>query len=482
MTHRKLFRSLTSLCIFVSIACLTAAAQNKPTGLAGNWLGTLEIPGGKLRLVIKVAAAGDGYTAKMDSPDQGAADLPVSSISLSGDKVSLAAPQFGITFEGGMNAANDEITGTFSQRGGSTPFTFKRIGEIIGPNRPQTPAKPYPYAEEELTYRNTLDNVKLVGTLTIPKNGRKQHPAVILISGSGSQDRDSTVYAHKPFLVLADHLTRQGIAVLRVDDRGSGSSDAGSPSVTSENFMHDVLAGVDVLKKRPDIDPSKIGLVGHSEGGMIAPMAAAHSKDVAFIVLLAGPGQTGSAVVESQTRLIHAASGTEADMVDQAGGMAAAINSIIISEPDPAKIETKVNALVAERLAAVPEARRNAAASIVSEFRSMMPRLKTPWYRYFVSYDPVPVLKKVKVPVLAVNGELDLQVPVKENLDGIRGALAAGGNKDVTIRSFPKLNHLFQTSTTGLPREYASISETMSPEVLTVVSDWIKSRTLKAEK
>jgi pimeloyl-ACP methyl ester carboxylesterase len=473
----KKYLLLTLLCVVLVVPTF---AQLAPASLAGNWLGTLDVGGTKLRLILKVEQIQGGYTAKFDSIDQGARDLPIESITLNGKKMSFAAPQFGMSYEGTLNDKGDEITGVFKQGAGSTPFVFKRIAEIPDLRRPQDPSKPYPYNEEEVSYRNVADNVKLTGTSTLPR-GDGKHPAVLLISGSGSQDRDSTVYGHRPFLVLSDYLTRRGIAVLRVDDRGVGGSDLGSLSVTSENFMHDVLAGISFLKNRKDIDPQKIGLIGHSEGGMIAVMSAARSNDIAFIVIMAGMGQTGDEVVQTQTALIQRASGSDADTVANAAALLKSVNAVVKAEHDEKRIEAGVDAAIARQTASMNEAQRNAFAPVASSVKAQMAIYKLPWYRFFVMYDPEPDLKKIKVPVLALNGELDLQVASKPNLDGINAGLKAAGNKDVTVRAFPKLNHLFQTSQTGLPSEYAKIEETISPVVLETISQWIVERTIKKD-
>lgn len=473
-------RSFLFILLCVAMAAQTLA-QSSDTSLAGNWLGALEIGGVKLRLVLKVEKAGTGYTAKLDSIDQGQNNLPIETVTLLGNKVSLAAPQFHMSYEGTLNDKNDEINGTFKQGAGSTPFVFKRVSHIPSVGRKQDPQKPYPYDEEEVSYRNTADNVKLTGTLTLPRNGSAKHPVVLLISGSGPQNRDSLVAGHRPFLVLADHLTRNGIAVLRVDDRGTGGSEIGSLSLTSENFMHDVLAGVQFLKSRKEIDPGKIGLIGHSEGGMIAPMAAARSRDVAFIILLAGLGQTGDDLIQTQTRLLQSAAGANADTVAGAVALAKSINAVVKTRTDEKIIEEEVNSVIAKQAAEMNEAQRKAFAPVMSHFKAFMPMYKLPWYRYFVMFDPAPVLKQVKVPVLALNGELDLQVAWKENLDLIAANLKAGKNKDVTVKAFPRLNHLFQTSGTGLLSEYATIEETMAPQVLDTITQWIRGRMLVAQ-
>lgn len=469
---KNLFYTLPIILILMS---LTIFAQNN-SSVEGNWLGILDIQGTKQRLVLKVSkASDDALTAKMDSPDQGATDLPIDEIVQKDKTVSFSASKFGISYEGTLNENGDEIAGTFKQGAGALPLVFRRTGEIEKPKRPQMPQKPYPYIEEEVSYKNAKDNVKLAGTLTFPKNGGK-FPAVILITGSGAQDRDETVYGHKPFLVTADYLTRRGIAVLRVDDRGMGGSEMGSKDATSENFAEDVLAGIEFLKSRKEIDAKKIGLIGHSEGGMIAPMVAARSKDAAFIVLMAGLGQTGADVIYTQTGLLLKAEG-ESDFA--AAEMVKALKNVMAilkSEPDDKLAGQRINDALDKQKSGLRDERQKEFAPLEAKIRSQIPIYVMPWFRYFVAFDPQPVLKKVKIPVLAVNGENDLQVAAKENLDLIAAALKAGKNKDVTVVSFPKLNHLFQTSETGSPAEYQKIEETISPRVLETISDWILKR------
>ena len=471
-------KKMLSAILLIITLTLTVAAQVSTPNVEGNWLATLDVSGAKLRLVLKVEKSATGYAAKFDSPDQGATDLPIDSIVLDGNKLTFSAAKFGITYDGTLNQSGDEISGTFKQGAGSASMIFKRVAEAPKLNRPQDPKKPYPYDEQEVSYRNEKDNIKIAGTLTLPRGGGP-YPAVLLITGSGSQDRNETIAGHRPFLVLADHLTRNGIAVLRVDDRGMGGTDIGSLSATSENFAEDVLAGVNFLKQRKEIDPKMIGLIGHSEGGMIAPMVAARSSDVAFIVLLAGPGQRGEDVIYTQIELIHKAQGTPPETLAHIIALSRRINAIVKTETDGKRIEQRINEDIdayAGTLSDVQKKQFEPAAAIVKTFMQMY---KSPWYRYFITFDPRPVLKNVKVPVLALNGEHDLQVAWKQNLDLIAASLKAGGNEDVTIKPFPNLNHLFQTSETGLLSEYNQIEETMSPEVLKTVSDWVLSRTMR---
>ncbi len=453
-------------------------AQNENGTLEGNWLGILYLSGIKLRLVLKVAKADDGFTAKLDSIDQGAKDLPIDSIKLEDNKMSFSAAQFGMSFEGTLNEKGDEISGTFKQLGGSTPFVFKRIADVPKTVRPQEPTKPYPYAEEEVVYKNEKDKVKLAGTLTLP-HGDGKFPAVVLITGSGAQDRDSTILGHRLFLVLADYLTRKGIAVLRVDDRGIGGSDLGSLTATTENFVGDVLAGVEYLKTRKEINPKQIGLIGHSEGGIIAPMAAVASKDVAFIVMLSGMGQTGEEVILTQLALLQEKSGTKPETIAQAVDLQKSLFAVIKSEPNDKIAEQKINEMLAKRKSKMNERQLKEFARVQENIKAGLRGLLSPWYRYFLAYNPRPTLEKTKIPVLALNGDNDAQVSSKENLALISAALKAGVNKDFTVISFPKLNHLFQTSRTGLPNEYGEIEETISPIVLETVTDWILKRTTK---
>lgn len=468
-------KNLLYAIVFLSVLAVSAFGQDK-SNLEGNWLGAIEVSGVKLRIVLKITKNGDAYTAKLDSPDQGAKDLPTDSIVQKDKAVNFSAAKFGMIYEGTLNEKGDEISGTLKGAAGNLPLNFKRTAGELSKKRLQDPNKPYPYDEEEVSYKNIKDNVKLAGTLTLPR-GEGKFPAVILITGSGSQDRDSTILEHRPFLVLADYLTRRGIAVLRVDDRGVGSSDLGSLSATTENYVGDVLAGVEYLKSRKEINPAQIGLIGHSEGGIISPMAAVRSKDVAFIVMLAGSGQTGEDVILTQLALLNKRSGEKPETIAQAMELQKSLFAVIKSEPDDKLAVQKINEMLAKRESKMNEQELKAFAPTEANIKAQTPALLSPWYRYFLAYDPRPTLEKVKIPVLALNGENDVQVSSKENLPLISAALKTGGNKDFTVKSFPKLNHLFQTSQTGLPDEYGKIEETISPQVLETISDWILKHT-----
>lgn len=461
--------------VFMILCSSSIFAQNAAT-IEGNWLGTIDAGAVKLRIALKVSKSADGFTAKFDSIDQGASDLSIDKITQKEKAVSFEAKQYGLSYEGTLNEKGDEISGTFKQGEGSTQLIFRRTAEVTKISRPQDPQKPYPYDEEEVSYKNVKDDVKLAGTLTLPR-GEGKFPAVILITGSGSQDRNETVAGHRPFLVLADYLTRRGIAVLRVDDRGVGGTERGSSNFTSENFAEDVLAGIEYLKSRKEINPKQIGLIGHSEGGMIAPMVAARSKDTAFIVLLAGLGQTGEDVIYTQTELSQKVGGESQFVIDETRKLLKTLMTIVKSETDTKRVEQRVDEALSAHSAKFTEEQKKAFATVEDSIKARKAMYVSPWFRYFILYNPRPTLEKVKIPVLALNGENDLQVAFRQNLDLISAGLKSGGNKDFTVKSFPKLNHLFQTSPTGAVSEYNQIEETISPVVLETIGDWILKHT-----
>ena len=449
---------------------VSVAGQN----LEGAWEGTLAVGAMNLRLVLKVAKAADGsFSAKLDSLDQGANDLPVDVISLKDGSIHFEMKRLLASFDGTFNKEGSEIAGKFIQGGASFPLTLKRATRPTALNRPQEPKTPYPYDEEEVSYENKRDGVKLAGTLTLPR-GKASSPGVILITGSGPQNRNEEIFGHKPFLVLADYLTRQGIAVLRVDDRGVGASTGSIPNSTSENFAADVLAGIEFLKNRKGINPKQIGLIGHSEGGLIAPMVAAQSNDVAFIVLLAGPGLTGEEILYLQATLILKASGASAEAIDRQRKTQEMMFAVLKQEKDNAVAEKRLREEFDKQMVGASEAEKSYAKQTLE---AQLKQTLSPWFRFFLTYDPRPVLAKVKCPVLALNGENDLQVPVTENLREIEGTLKSAGNKDVMVVRLPKLNHLFQTSDTGAPGEYGKIEETFAPAVLKIIGGWILKHT-----
>ncbi|MDR1672595.1 MAG: alpha/beta fold hydrolase [Bacteroidales bacterium] len=451
--------------LIIGLASLNVWGQD----VAGDWNGSFN----QLRLIFHIQKNESGYSATMDSPDQGAKGIPVTSVSFENSVLKILIATIGFEYEGVLGE-DGNIVGTFKQAGQS--FSLNLSKEPVAkkqPARPQEPAKPYPYHEEEVAFENRDDGVTLAGTLTLPqKDG--VFPAVVLISGSGAQNRDEELMGHKPFLVIADYLTRNGIAVLRFDDRGTAASTGNFGTATSYDHSKDVEAGVQYLQTRKEIDKKKIGLIGHSEGGAIAPMVAARNSDIAFIVLLAGTGVRGDQILLQQQELIAEASGSSEEDRKQAQKINEGAFHLVLQSTDTEQLKTALADYLRQALKDIPD---DAKAMYDDNFiKASIGRLTSPWMQYFIKYDPAPALEKVKCPVLAINGEKDLQVPAKVNLEAIRAALTKGGNKQVTTKAFAGLNHLFQECTTGLMAEYAIIEQTFSPVVLNEVLTWIKTQ------
>ena len=459
--------SIKSAAIFLAFFCSAAFLQAQD--ITGQWNGVLSVQGMNIRLVFHIEKTTESYVGKMDSPDQNVAGIPVTAVTFDGTKLSLSIPTMGILYEGGFQA--DSIVGTFRQGGMSFPMTLTRTPtEIKSVRRPQEPQPPFPYHSEDVTFENQTAGITLAGTLTMPETG-SNFPAVILITGSGAQDRNQEIFGHKPFLVIADYLTRRGIAVLRFDDRGFGQSTGNFSTATTADFATDVESAVAYLKTRREINSRKIGLIGHSEGGVIAPIVAARSRDVAFIVMLAGPGLRGDVILLQQCELIHRVSGMPEDIISATCGVNAKIFEYIINSQEFVSLQEItefLTGLKSEVAAIIPDG-----MPIDDFIRLVTAQMSSPWMQYFLRFDPAPTLEQVRVPVLAVNGSKDLQVSAKENLEAIRKALERGGNQNVTIKEYPRLNHLFQECTTGLPEKYAAIEQTFSPEVLKDIADWI---------
>ncbi|PHN05534.1 alpha/beta hydrolase family protein [Flavilitoribacter nigricans] len=445
--------------------------------LAGDWHGTLDFSGMKLRLVFHIEEADGNYTATMDSPDQGASGIPVEKVSLTDQEVEINLPKLGISYKGELDAAGSRITGNFQQGGAVIPLELGREAQekpVI--KRPQEPEGPLPYREEEVTYDNAeAEGVTLAGTLSLPV-GDGPFPAVILISGSGPQDRNEELLGHKPFLVIADHFTRTGIAVLRFDDRGVAGSTGDFKAATSQDFASDVRAGISFLQKRTEIDRQHIGLVGHSEGGLIAPIVAADNPDVDFIVMMAGPGVNGTEILLLQQQLIARAEGASEEEIERTRKASMKMYEDIRKTKDLERTKKELVEYVKKELDRLSEQEKSGLGDLDKLAKQQVETLSGPWFRYFLSYDPQPTLKKVSCPVLAINGSKDLQVDAEQNIPMIEKALKAGGNKQFTTRVLPGLNHLFQHSETGRSSEYGQLEETFAPEALDLMTDWIREQ------
>jgi pimeloyl-ACP methyl ester carboxylesterase len=471
----KVVLPLACLLLFAS-GCKASAAK----GVEGLWQGKLRVQGAELRVVFHINKASDGkLSATLDSPDQGAKGIAVEECAFSKGRLTLTAKAIGGGYEGTMK--NDStIEGKWSQSGLSLPLELKRIEKLEEASRPQEPKKPYPYKAEDVEFENKAAGITLAGTLTEPETG-SPFPAVVLITGSGPENRDEEVFGHRPFLVLADYLTRQGIAVLRCDDRGVGKSGGDSHNVTTADLATDASAAFGYLKTRKEIDPKRIGLLGHSEGGLIAPLVANENPDVAFVVMIAGPGLPGDSILMLQTRLAARAGGAADSTIAQNAAVERKLLDIVKTEPDTAVAAAKLRPLLKQAMAEMSPADSQASSSSDQAVEQQLKQVLSPWFRYFVSHDPRPALMKLKQPLLAINGEKDVQVAPEENLAAIEAALKAGGNKDFLVKELPGLNHLFQTANTGGVSEYVKIEETISPSALKVMGDWILAH-VRAQK
>ena len=461
--------------IFFAIGILIANVlfgQN----ITGQWNGVLKVQGTQLRIVFNINKTETGFSSTMDSPDQEAKGIPVTSTSFENQTLKLTVANLSVEYQGTLDKDN-VIVGNFKQRGMSFPLNLsKEMVEKEKLTRPQEPKKPYPYYEEEVTFENAKADIQLAGTLTLPsKEG--SFPAVVLITGSGPQNRDEEVMGHKPFLVLADFLTKNGIAVLRYDDRGIAASKGNFTTATSLDFASDVEAGVAFLKTRKEINKKKIGLIGHSEGGIIAPMVANSSKDVAFIVLLAGTGIPGDQLLLMQQELIGKVSGMNESDLKQAKAVNVGAYEIIAKNQSAEQLKIELTKYIKKALTEINNSMKPEGINEDDFVKLQVDQMISPWMIFFLKYNPAIALEKVKCPVLAINGEKDLQVPPKENLEAIKKALAKGGNKKVTAIELPGLNHLFQECKTGSPAEYATIEQTFSPTALTEILKWIQLQT-----
>jgi hypothetical protein len=458
---------LAALAMAAACACATPAAAGPTAGrLAGTWLGSLDLGRSSLRIVYvvyEVPGAPGAFSGVVISPDQSSAEFPLSRIEADGERVLMEAASLGATYEGRFAGAN-AIEGSFRQSGYDFPLLLKR-GEYEKARRPQDPIPPFPYSEEEVAVDS--GGFRLGGTLTLPSSGALadrggRAPAVLLISGSGSQDRNEEIMNHRPFLVLADALARAGFAVLRLDDRGVGASGGSPVGATTLDLAMDAEAAVAFLARRKEVDASRIALCGHSEGALIAFIVAARNPGaVAAAISLAGPGVPGDELLIAQGRLIMRAEGADEAAIEYSSRRQREFFDLAISGLPDRELRAAVSAWCSE----VGLDGKEAEATLAAAF--------DPWLRWFLACDPADYVRELRCPMLALNGELDLQVPFAENLAAIERAAKEGGNGAVEVRSFPGLNHLFQAAVTGSPSEYGSIEETFSREAMGYAIEWL---------
>ncbi|QHI37072.1 Esterase EstD [Kordia antarctica] len=465
MQLTTIFRLVFKLAFF--LATVIASAQE----ISGTWKGELKIQGMELPLAFNISETDGTYTTTMDSPMQNAFGIPTNGTTFKDNELIILQTQSGIEYT--ATFTDETFKGIFKQGGQEYPLDLIKGEKNVKKDKPQEPKKPYPYVSEEVTFKNaTAGNIKFAGTLTLPKDV-KNPPVVILITGSGAQNRDQELLGHKTFLVLSDHLTRQGIAVLRYDDRGTAKSEGDFSVATSFDFASDVEAAMTYLQTRNDVvDVNKIGLVGHSEGGLIAPIVAARNKNVAFCVLLAGPGVSGKEILLTQGKKAAELEDYPASDIAISQEISAKIYDICADYKGEASKE-KIAALFQELKGKMTSEKAQRELTDTA-LKGQLKMITSPWMRAFLGYNPQTSLKKVTCPILAVNGEKDFQVLPALNLNAIEKGLK--NNSDVTIKQFKDLNHLFQTSETGALSEYAKIEETFAPVALNYVSEWINAR------
>lgn len=460
------------LSILISSMLLTAHTQN----FEGSWSGQLDIQGTKLTIVFNIEKNEGRYSSTMDSPDQGAKGIPTDTTIIEGKNLTITAAQLALEFTGTLNEEKNEIKGMFKQGPMQLPLILSDSkAAAVKKLRPQDP-KDFPYHREEVKIYNKKDEVYLAGTLTTPKSSAIKK-AVILVSGSGPQNRDEELFDHRPFLVLSDHLTRNGIAVLRYDDRGVAGSTGNYAQATTADFANDAEAVIEFLAQHPELGEADLGIIGHSEGGMIAPMVAARNAEVDFIVLLAAPGIPIDELMLMQVRKSAELAGAPASTIDLNQKLLSGVYDYLKNNPEATTSEARntIQKMLKEGLKGFPEDLQAEIPDVDGFVKKEADPMLSPWFRYFMAFDPVDYLSEVKCPVLAINGDLDVQVSSQENLAGIEQALKKAGNDNVTIKSIKGLNHLFQTAQTGSAAEYPVIEETFNQEAMTIVSDWIKN-------
>ena len=441
---------------------------------AGHWNGKLNVGAKALAIVFNVTASGDTLTATLDSPDQGAMGINVRSVSVAGDSIFFDIKIIGASYAAKYIAEGDSarLTGKFKQSAYSFDLTCTRSEKAFTLNRPQEPKPPFPYFGEEVEFENKTAGVKFSGTFTRPKEG-KRFASVILVTGSGPQDRDESLFGHKPLAVIADHLTKNGFAVLRYDERGVGKSTGNYSEATTMDFTLDAIEAVKYLKSRSDVDSSRTGIIGHSEGGVVAPMAAAMFPGVNFIVMLAGLGVPGDELMLMQYRAVMESESAPESKIEKQLIFNRELFEIVKSETDSAKFFAAADDLIAEFQKVLTPEEKEIPDFKPETLRNMLKIVNTKWFRYFINTDPKEYLAKVRAPVLALNGTKDIQVPYRENLAAIEKSLKAAGNKNYKTVPLEGLNHLFQKCGKCSIEEYGKLEETFNEAALKEISGWM---------
>lgn len=462
-------KTIIACMLAFSISIASAFSQD----ISGDWSGKTKRGNKEITFVFQLKKENNSYSSTMSVPTFRINGIRPKSTTFENDTLTIDGSNIGMKYEGVYNKELQQFEGTYMEGAVVLSLNLKRGAvKIADSRRPQEPIKPYPYYEEEVVFENVEAKISLAGTLTLPSKKGK-FPVVILISGSGPQDRDESYMGHKTFLVLSDHLTRQGIGVLRFDDRGFGKSTGDFGTATTEDFSKDVLSAVKYLKTRNDIDVKHIGLIGHSEGGIIAPLVANQSKDVSFIVLLASTGVSGTELSVRQSKTLRGFPVDDEVAYEKNTRKAIAI---VTSNKSTEEIKTALrahyNAFLRPILTSLGAPEKNINAFIDNQVKTSI----KPWSRYFLQYNPADEFEKLQIPVLSLNGSKDTQVDAKINQTGIKNALVKGKNKEYKILELENLNHFFQECETGKMNEYRKIDQTFSPVALKEISDWVLKR------
>ncbi len=454
-----------NVCILLSILSFFASAQGVQSSniknITGIWLGTMKVSDAvDLQVGYVISKTEEGkLTATMNIIEQKAYDIPMDAVNFTQDSIKILFTAAGISYLGKYDADNNLIAGHYTQGDTKIELNLYPVDELPGEVvRTQTPVRPFPYIEEEVVFNNTEADAALAGTLTIPETGAN-FPAIILVHGSGHTDRNETKMGH--FMLLADFFTRNGFAVLRYDKRGVGSSTGSYDEATTFDFAKDVEAGIAFLKDRKDIDKTRIGIIGHSEGTLIAPMVASEMHDIAFIVLMGVMGTNGAEIRLQQTQKIASLNGVPEDEINKELEQIKGYHEVL-----------KTNDTKESKFSTIKAMYPDMSDGMINYFLN-------PWYSCFIQLEPTAFLEKVTCPVLALTGENDVQCPQEDNLPMIEAALKKAGNTNFSVKSLPSLNHLFQTSKSGLPMEYENIAETIAPSAMDLMLNWVLNNTRK---
>ncbi|HYO22033.1 MAG TPA: alpha/beta fold hydrolase, partial [Flavisolibacter sp.] len=461
--------SILAVSLFLS---LVISAQKS---IDGAWEGKLNTGTFSLRLVVHLKKEATGFSGTMDSPDQGAKDIALSKVELRGDSILMEVASVGGKAVGRL--VNDStFSGQWSQGPASLPLEMKKVARPTTISRPQTPRPPFAYLSEDVIYYNEDKSIQYGATITMPK-GAGPFPAMILITGSGQQNRDEELFSHKPFAVIADYLSKRGYAVLRVDDRGVGKTTGKADPATSRDFANDVIVGLEYLKGRKEVDKGKIGMLGHSEGGMIAQIVAAERPDVAFVISLAGPGQPIDELMRDQGRAVMQAAGVSKEAINATSAFTTQVVPAVLSAASDSAAKKVAKEIFTAWAKQTSKEIVEATTGIKEDkdLDQMVDVYRSPWMMYFFRYDPDPFIRRMKAKVLVLNGEKDIQVAAKPNLDGWRASLSNSGVKKFDLFEIKGLNHLFQRCKTCTIQEYAQLEETIAPEALETIGNWLKT-------